>query len=266
MSDEMQEERLTQAGIVLTPAELKLYLTRPDILPSSTTTIPKGYKRCTKCKNIKKIYLFNKNTQAKDGCTCQCKECQKSNAHKSYAANKHKRNYKKYYQEHKEAKQQQSREYYQEHKDDLKVKHAQYRNTSKGRKAMNKSHAKRARLLKTNTGIPYTREIVIDRDKQGGTDPICYLCGKPITGTQIHLDHVVPVVMGGKDCFTNIACVHDLCNLSKSKDGREITTEQVEHINALSEAYMEEHQDLFPEIFGESSSDETDTDADEANE
>lgn len=253
-------DRLQAAGITLSESAAQHYINAPDVL-TDTTVIPAGYKRCTKCGKIKKLYLFNKNAQAKDNCTCQCKECQKNTAHKSYANNKHKRTYRKYYQEHKEAKQAQSRQYYQEHKDELKAKHAAYRATAKGKKAMNKAHTKRAKLLKTNTGIPYTRAMVMDRDCRGGTDPICYLCGEPITGT-LHLDHVIPVVMGGKDCFTNIACVHDECNLRKSKDAREITTEQVEGVINLSEEYINAHPELFPDMFGDATeSSDTEDDA-----
>lgn len=263
MSQDIQISRLCDAGVQMSPSEQERYLQMEDELPKDAATLPAGYKRCTKCGAVKKIYLFNRNAQAKDNCTSQCKACQSANAHKSYAKNKHKRNYKKYYQANKEKKQAQSRQYYQEHKSELKVKHAQYRATAKGKKAMSKAHAKRAKLLKANVGIPYTREMVIDRDCMGGNEPICYLCGKPITGTP-HLDHVMPVVMGGKDCFTNIACVHDVCNLRKSKDAREITTEQVNTIASRSEAYMESHQDMFPDIFGPSTDEGEQTETFEA--
>lgn len=249
MTSDDQLERLKDANVILTDQEQAKYVKDKDVL-EDVTVAPKGYKRCTKCNLVKKLYLFNRNSQSKDNCTSQCKECQKKNAHKSYAKNKSKRDYKQYYQENKEAKQQQSRQYYLNHKEEMRAKHAAYRVTTKGKKAMTRAHTKRAKLLKKNTGIPYTREMVIERDCQGGTEPICYLCNQPITGA-IHLDHVIPVVMGGKDCFTNIACVHDICNLSKSKDGREITTEQVEFINRLSEDYMEAHHDLFPDVFGD---------------
>jgi hypothetical protein len=263
MSNDEQLLRVAEYGIKMTDAEQMRYLQMDDTLSLSSGNIPNGYKRCTKCGGVKKIYLFNRNSQAKDGCTTQCKECQKNNAHKSYAKNKHKCNYKKYYQEHKEEKQAQSRQYYQEHKEDMATKHAKYRNTKKGKKVMLKAHAKRARSLKENTGIPYTREMIVDRDCQGGTKPICYLCGHVIddSGT-VQLDHVIPVVMGGKDCFTNIACTHVRCNLSKSKDGREITTEQVESVIQLSEEYAETHQELFPDLFASEASDNNETTTD----
>lgn len=255
MNEDVQITRLSDSHIVMSAEEKQAYISMPDILNNPPDVLPKGYKRCTKCGVVKKIYLFNKNSQAKDNCTCQCKECQKGTARKSYSANKHKRTYKKYYQEHKEEKQEQSRKYYMEHKEALKLKHAAYRQTKAGKKAMTKAHSKRNQSLRDNAGIPYTKEMVLDRDRRGGTDPICYLCNQPITGA-LHLDHVIPVVMGGKNCFTNIACVHDSCNLRKSKDAREITTEQVEMIVKLSEDYMDAHKDLFPDIFGDEASEE----------
>ena len=254
-----QVERLALAGIQLSEEELSRYLTYPDEIQVETT-VPQGYKCCTKCRRVKKLYLFNRNSSAKDGHTTQCKECQKSNAKKSYSHTKHKKSYKKYYQEHKEQKQAQSRQYYQKHKEELKQKHAAYRATRAGKQAMLKAHHKRADSLKANQGIPYTREMVIERDRDGGTDPICYLCGKPITTGTLHLDHVVPVVMGGLDCFTNIACVHDECNLRKSKDAREITEVQVQEIQRKSDAYIDSHPEQFPDIFGIIEADESTSD------
>ena len=241
MEAEKQIERLEVAGIKFTDDELKRYLGYPPII-KVTTSIPKGHKCCTKCRIVKKLYLFNKNNSAADGHTTQCKECQSSNAKKSYKKVKHKKEYKKYYQEHKEAKQAQSRRYYQEHKDELKIKHAKYRATKAGKNAMHKAHSKRAESIRSNQGIPYKREMVIERDRQGGTDPICYLCGELITTGALHLDHVIPVVMGGLDCFSNIACVHDACNLRKTKDAKEVTEEMVVDIQRRTDEYMDAHQ------------------------
>lgn len=247
-----QEKRLLEAGIVMSQAELEAYLNAPDDLGiNSAMNVPVGYKRCGGCGHIKKFYLFNRNSAAKNKCTGNCKECQKAASKKSYDKSKGTRDYKAYYRKHKEMKQAHSRAYYEAHKDELKEKHKQYRNSAAGQKVMRKAHRKRRRLMKRNQGIPYTRELVIDRDKMGGLYPICYLCGKPITDNKIHLDHVIPVVLKGKDCFTNIACVHDICNLKKSKDAREITTEQVEGIYNLAEAYIEKHPESFPSLFEE---------------
>ncbi|MFI3171137.1 MAG: HNH endonuclease signature motif containing protein [Eubacteriales bacterium] len=249
MSDnyDLQKEGLATANIVFTDSSLKAYLAHNDII-TNVASVPIGYKVCTKCGQIQKLYLFNKNKSSKDGRTSQCKECQKQNARKSYKKNRTKKKHLAYYQEHKEERQEKSRQYYLDHKEERKKKHAAYRSTKAGQKAMKRAHSKRAQLLKENTGIPYTRVDVLTRDCLGGEHPVCYLCGEQIHGTP-HLDHVVPVVMHGKDCFTNIACVHDTCNLRKSKDAREITTEMVLAIEERAMKYIDEHPEKFPSLF-----------------
>lgn len=270
---EQQKERLELAGIHFSNEQLQEYFKSPDDLgvdakveagiddstKSQTAAIqkamdngliPKGYKRCGKCHHIMKLYMFNKNSGSKLNATGNCKACQKATAKKSYGKIKKKRNYKRYYAEHKEEKQEQARRYYSENKEKIDARHAEYVRSKKGKAVMQKAHAKRRNTIKENQGIPYTRAIVLDRDKQGGKFPICYLCGKPIldtTGAQCHLDHVVSLNNGGKDCFTNIAAVHKTCNLKKEKDDRNLSAEDVQKIVDLAEAYMDEHPELFDE-------------------
>lgn len=252
----LQEDRILAAGVVMSAKEMQDYFNAPDDLGTSAeATIPAGYKRCGKCGHIKKFYLFNRNSAAKNKCTGNCKDCQREASHKSYAKYKGTRDYKAYYKKNKEKKQAHSRAYYEAHKDEIKEKQKAYRNSSAGQKVMNKAHRKRRRLLNKNKGIPYTREMVIERDKCGEEFPICYLCEQPITDGKIHLDHVIPVVLKGKDCFTNVACTHEACNLKKSKDAHEITTDQVETIQALAESYIDAHPEFFPGMF------EADTDS-----
>lgn len=251
MEVDVQREHLTIAQIEMTDEEFERYTHFPDAVKLTGQLVPKGYKVCTGCRVCKKIALFNKNGMSKDGHTSRCKECQKTSAKKSYDRTKDQKKYKEYYQKHKEQKAAQSRAYYQAHKEELKKKHAQYRNTKAGKNAMQKAHAKRGATMKVSKGIPYTRELIVDRDRQGGTHPICYLCGKEIiTPGALHLDHVIPVVLGGPDCFTNVACVHSTCNLTKTKDATEVSEEQVRALQQLSDAYMDTHRDKFPDIFG----------------
>lgn len=254
---QLQKDRVLEAGIVLSEEELDKYVLSPDVIElNSDSDVPVGYKRCGRCGKIKKFYLFNRNSAAKNKCTGNCKECQKAAANKSYEKNKGRRDYKAYYRKNKEMKQAHGRKYYEEHKDEIKEKQKVYRASKAGQKVMKKAHRKRRRLLQKNTGIPYTREYVIDRDKFGGEFPVCYLCGELITDGKIHLDHVIPVVMKGKDCFTNVACVHETCNLKKSKDAREITTEQVNGVYNAAEQYIEAHPEFFPALFEEIQGDE----------
>lgn len=246
----MQKERLVIAHIEMSDKQLLDYFTKPDDLGEfkEGMIIPVGYKKCGRCQHVEKLYLFNKNSGSKTGCTGNCKVCQRDSAAQSYKKTKQKRNYKKYYNENKEMKQAHARNYYDKNKDEINAKHKEYLNTSKGKKVMKKAHTKRALAIANHKGIPYARWMVLDRDKCGGASPICYLCGQPITdtsGAACHMDHVVSINNGGLDCFTNIASVHQTCNLTKEKDDRYLKAEQVEQIVKLAEDYIDEHPDLF---------------------
>lgn len=245
-------ERLTLGGVVLEEAALRAYIDAPDVLGKVArgAEVPAGYKRCGRCEYVKKFYLFNKNGGSKTNTSGSCKECQKQSAKASYEKTKKKRNYKRYYQENKERKQAHARKYYQENKERLKEKHKEYLRTKRGQKVMQKAHAKRRKALAENAGIPYTRQLVIQRDGEFRKQafPICYLCGKPIediSGAGLHIDHVIPVVEGGLDCFTNVASTHSTCNLTREKDARELQAAQVESVKALAEAFIEAHPEHF---------------------
>jgi 5-methylcytosine-specific restriction endonuclease McrA len=74
-------------------------------------------------------------------------------------------------------------------------------------------------------GVPsqyYTRQQLFDRD---GYD--CYLCNKPVelTANHIvgqpgwelypHIDHVIPLALGGHDTLDNVKITHAKCNMAK---------------------------------------------------
>lgn len=245
-------ERVTLAGVIMTVDQEKEYLRTADVLGEveKGAEVPLGYKRCGSCGKAMKFYLFNKNSGSKTNTTGSCKECQRQNAKKSYGKTKQRRNYKKHYQENKEMKQAQARKYYSENKDKIKVRHAEYLKTKKGQQVMQRAHAKRRKSLAENAGVPYTRQLVIERDSAflGLEHPVCYLCNEPITDTSgagLHMDHVIPVVGGGLDCFMNIASTHSLCNLKREKDARELSVEQVEAITTRAKEYMDAHPDRF---------------------
>lgn len=254
MSEERNQQivRLEEAQINLDAEEVLTYLEQPDVISEEETkleVLPVGYKRCGKCKQVKKFYLFNRNLNSRINCTGNCKDCQKANARVSYDKNKGKRDYKKYYEEHKDLKREHGRSYYQRNRDKILAKHRDYRGTQEGKEAMNRAHVTRKKAMKTNVGIPYTREIVIERDKLGGEFPVCCLCGKFIENfADIHMEHLIPIRSGGADCFTNVACAHSKCNLEKTKDAEEITVEQVETIEKRAEQYIDEHPEHFPDF------------------
>lgn len=252
VSTELEQiSRVVDAGIEVTPEFKKEYLASEDDkgLYVPGCEIPAGYKKCGRCSHVLKFYKFNRNKGAKTNTTGNCKECQKESARLSYKKTKKKRNYKKYYAENKEVKQEAARRYYAKNKEAMDARHREYIASQKGKMVMSRAHAKRRATISSNKGVPYTREIVIDRDMRGGQYPICSICSEPIfeTGKSLHLDHVVPLLIGGADCFTNIACTHDKCNLAKKKDGSDVTAAQITTIKKLAEDYMDKHPELFEE-------------------
>ena len=250
-TDEAILERVALANIVLSPEAKVAYTAMPDSIGpfKEGMLIPDGFKKCGRCQEVMKFFMYNKNSGSKTQTTGNCKACQKASAAQSYIKTKSSRDYKKYYDENKERKQAHSRKYYATHKEELAAKHQAYHSSTEGRKAMNRAHSKRRNLMAANTGIPHTRELVIERDKMGKEFPVCYYCGKTIkdmTGKGLHMDHVIPVAIEGADCFTNVACMHSHCNMVKKKDASDITAIMIHTVRKRAEDYI----DANPEKFG----------------
>lgn len=52
----------------------------------------------------------------------------------------------------------------------------------------------------------------------------CVLCHQPL-GLDRHLDHIVPLIVGGKHLRGNVRYVHPSCNCSRPKDGSDFTND-----------------------------------------
>lgn len=64
---------------------------------------------------------------------------------------------------------------------------------------------------KKRTALPrYLREFVIARDGL-----VCGICGAVVPATDVHIDHIKPVSLGGHDVADNLRVTHSRCNLSK---------------------------------------------------
>ncbi len=57
---------------------------------------------------------------------------------------------------------------------------------------------------------PGLRAVVVARDKG-----ICGICGLEVQPPEVHIDHVLPVSLGGKTVVENLQLTHARCNLSK---------------------------------------------------
>ena len=94
-----------------------------------------------------------------------------------------------------------------------------YNKTEKG-KAYNVSHVKEYRKK-----VPYKphgnrkhrsseyREIIIDfLVRKNGL--VCGFCGDTLENSEIHIDHIHPVALGGKNIMENLRLSHPKCNLA----------------------------------------------------
>lgn len=100
---------------------------------------------------------------------------------------------------------------YYRHHDAKKAQARQWRsdNPERVREAEKSRGAKRRARVAGVRVEDVDRQVVWERD--GG---ICHLCGKPVEG-RWHMDHVVPLALGGAHSYENVAVSHPYCNMSK---------------------------------------------------
>lgn len=92
-----------------------------------------------------------------------------------------------------------------------------YNQTKKGKK-YNKEHVKKWRRNNPNklhgnrkSSTKAYRDIIIDfLIKKNGFN--CGICNKSLENQKIHIDHIYPVALGGKDIMENLQLAHIKCN------------------------------------------------------
>ena len=45
---------------------------------------------------------------------------------------------------------------------------------------------------------------------------ICGICKKSLEGSKFHIDHILPVALGGQDIMENVQLAHPECNIGQS--------------------------------------------------
>jgi len=70
---------------------------------------------------------------------------------------------------------------------------------------------RKARIKTGDPSAPYiARAEIIERDGH-----VCHICGGEVEPGDIHLDHVLPLALGGTHHPDNLRVAHSRCNLSK---------------------------------------------------
>ena len=105
-----------------------------------------------------------------------------------------------------------TRTYRQNHPDEWRMKRRAYEATPKRRAAyLDNNHRRRAALA--NTATEPLAEFLWKLRK---SNVWCYLCWKPIHGSECEIDHIVPLSRGGSHTRDNIAPACRSCNRKKS--------------------------------------------------
>jgi len=165
-------------------------------------------KKCTKCGQIKRLELFGKNKRKKDGYQSFCRDCHKN----YYQANKNRFvNYnKKYYIENREYFLNYRKGYYENNTEYYLGRSNEWRqkNPERTKSIAKNNRARRREDVKHNGKLNVTHDDYLRLYKQP-----CVFCG---SDDNIEIDHVIPLVKGGKHSIGNLQALCRKCNRSKS--------------------------------------------------
>lgn len=86
-----------------------------------------------------------------------------------------------------------------------------------GRKAnitYRKNHPEHRFSTRKNNSASY-RSIIIDfLVKRDGL--ICGICKESLEASKVHIDHIIPVALGGLDIMDNVQLAHPECNMAEA--------------------------------------------------
>lgn len=157
---------------------------------ADTNTITKF---CCKCGEHKPIAEFSKNRGNKDGLQTYCRPC-------------HRASVLKWQKDHPQKANEKNRKWQAANPDKKKeyAKKSRENNKEALRIAVRNRRAKQRGLL--SKGL-IGRLLRMQRGK-------CACCGKPL-GTEYHIDHIIPLALGGENTDCNIQLLRAECNLQK---------------------------------------------------
>lgn len=169
-------------------------------------------KRCSQCGGHKPLSDFHKHPEGKHGRRPECKVCWNAicKARRDANLEVHRAKDRERYQREKDKRKAAARAYYHANREAQKaVRRAHYEANKEAYAAWTATSKARRRGVERQ---PYTRREIYDRD--GGR---CRLCNidLPYGPNAFHLDHIVPIFLGGPDIPSNVQLACQPCNRSK---------------------------------------------------
>jgi 5-methylcytosine-specific restriction endonuclease McrA len=198
---------------------------------------------CSVCKEEKPLDEYYSDKRAKNGLRTDCKSCVKTRGAAHYQANREKRlafqaqyykahaeEYKAYSKEWRANNPEKTRQYHQEyaqaHIEEERIRHAKksrkerLEHPERIKERSQKWYLKNREQATNKNSVYRTRKrfngeyLVLDKELRKILTSSCVNCG---TEEKITLDHVIPIVRGGKHSVGNLQPLCKSCNSSKGK-------------------------------------------------
>jgi 5-methylcytosine-specific restriction endonuclease McrA len=183
-----------------------------------STTIPKGYKWCSKGVNcvhpdgpVLPLDCYFRQKDHKDGLRSNCKACEKKRHQKYHIEHVEQEleRGRKYYAEHREEQLRRNRKWHVEHHEQKRERERRWMKNYPEKKRA-KDHAHRARRRNAR-GSHTAADIRAIYTQQKGR---CYWCQKP-AGDNYHVDRRIPLTRGGSNNPDNLVITCPKCNITK---------------------------------------------------
>lgn len=195
---------------------------KSGVCTSSTRPTNPEMKVCTKCGQGFDKSFFYKDSRGKDGLFARCKACHNKASRKWQSNNKDKVNQisDKYRYSHKEEISKRNKDWDSRNKEYRRLYKKQYRKqNSKHIKDYRKLYYEKNReteLLnehKRRERISYSvpQRWRLSQQPEG----LCYWCGVDLNTVKVHIEHVMPISLGGPANKTNEVLACSGCNESK---------------------------------------------------
>lgn len=181
----------------------------------------KKIQKCCNCNEWKDLNLFPKNKRMKFGIDTTCKECTNNRSKKHYTENKEKKKeyQNEYYKEHRKERLDYKNKYYKKNKERILEWFKEYEKDPKRIADRIKARTKyRSKLKEFDTDI--TAEFLTNLWEETQT---CEICEKELTNKKnAHLDHIIPLNIGGEHMSYNVRYICASCNVSRPKNGSDL--------------------------------------------
>jgi len=172
-------------------------------------------RHCPKCWGTKPISEFFPSISDTDELEEHCKLCTMRMAQAEDQKRRKRAYMRKYYHENREQILEQNREYYRKNRDMRLDYQKDYEKSEEGKEIHKK--ARQRRKERKGDEKNYSRREIVERDSDENGQPICQICGYPVSYENLHIDHIVPIHKGGKDVKENVRVTHGTCNVRRRK-------------------------------------------------